>query len=158
MPLQIGAKLGHYEILSTLGVGGMGAVYLAEDEKLHRKVAIKVIPLVMSANEQRLKRFQREAYTASSLNHPNIVTIYEMGFEDERHFIVTEFVDGESLGRRNRSGSLTLTDVLELGIQISAALAAAHDAGIMHRDIKPENIMIRRDGIVKVLDFGLAKL
>jgi eukaryotic-like serine/threonine-protein kinase len=158
MPVPIGSKLGRYEISSTLGVGGMGAVYLAEDNVLHRKVAIKVLPSSLTTNETRLKRFQREAYTASSLNHPNILTIYEMGFENERHFIVTEFVDGESLGHRKRSGPFTLTEVLEIGIQISSALAAAHEAGIMHRDVKPDNVMIRRDGIVKVLDFGLAKL
>jgi serine/threonine protein kinase/tetratricopeptide (TPR) repeat protein len=158
MSIPQGTRLGRYEIGAPLGAGAMGEVYLANDLSLHRPVAVKFLLPDVTTNEDRLKRFEREAYAASSLNHPNILTIYEIGHEDEYHFIVTEFVDGESLGQRLRREPIPVEDSLELGVQIASALAAAHAAGIIHRDIKPDNIMLRRDRLVKVLDFGLAKL
>lgn len=158
MALTEGMKLGRYEIRSILGSGGMGEVYLADDPTLHRKVAIKVLRADVIGNKERLRRFELEAFAASSLNHPNILTIYEIGHENEYHFMVTEFIDGESLGQRLKGQAMKLPEVLEVGIQVAAALAAAHEAGITHRDIKPDNIMLRLDHFVKVLDFGLAKL
>ena len=157
MTIPQGTRLGRYEIRSLLGAGGMGEVYLADDLNLHRRVAIKVLPAELTADKDRLQRFEREAFTASSLNHPNILTIYEIGSEKDL-FIATEFIDGESLGERLRRESFSVHEVLDVGIQIAAALAAAHAAGIVHRDIKPDNVMLRRDHVVKVLDFGLAKL
>jgi eukaryotic-like serine/threonine-protein kinase len=158
MSIPSGAKLGYYEIRSLLGEGGMGEVYLADDLRLHRPVALKLLRADLAADEDRLLRFKREAYTASSLNHPNILTIYEFGREDEYHFIVSEFIDGESLSRHIQREPFQLQDVLEIGIQVASALAAAHAAGIVHRDIKPDNIMLRSDRLVKVVDFGIAKL
>src|SRR5216684_3647249 len=158
MTLSAGAKLGRYEIRSQLGAGGMGEVYLALDTKLDRKVALKILPVEVGAKQERMRRFVQEAKAASALNHPNIITIYEIGETDSRHFIATEFIDGETLRQRVRHGHLKLNDLLELAIQVAGALSAAHSAGIIHRDIKPENIMVRRDGYIKVLDFGLAKL
>ncbi len=158
MAIPLGTRFGRYEIRSLLGAGGMGEVYLADDLNLHRRVAIKVLSADLTTNKDRRQRFEREAFTASSLNHPNILTIYEIGSEKEFHFIATEFIDGESLGQHLRRESFSLPEVLEIGIQVAAALAAAHAAGIVHRDIKPDNIMLRRDRVVKVLDFGLAKL
>jgi serine/threonine-protein kinase len=136
----------------------MGEVYLAQDTTLRRTVAVKLLPADFTANQDRLTRFEREAFAASSLNHPNILTIHEIGAEDGHHFIATEFIDGESLRQHMAQGGLELREVLEIGVQVASALAAAHAAGIVHRDIKPENIMLRTDGFVKVLDFGLAKL
>lgn len=136
----------------------MGEVYLADDPNLHRRVAIKVLRADLTTNKDRLQRFKREAQAASSLNHPNILTIHEIGSENEDHFIVTEFVDGESLRQHLVREPFELHQVLKIGIQLGAALGAAHAAGIVHRDIKPDNIMLRRDNLVKVLDFGLAKL
>src|SRR5947207_6800665 len=147
-----------YRILEKLGAGGMGEVYLAEDTQLGRKVALKLLAKELTQNRDRLNRFDQEAYAASALNHPNILTIYEMGDEAGRHFIATEFVDGETLRHRLAGPPMDLTDVLNVGIQIAGALEEAHAASIIHRDIKPENVMIRRSGHVKVLDFGLAKL
>jgi serine/threonine protein kinase/Tfp pilus assembly protein PilF len=158
MAIPEGTKLGRYEIRSPLGSGGMGEVYLANDLTLHRPVAIKVLRADVISNKDRLRRFELEAFAASSLNHPNILTIYEIGHESEYHFMVTEFIDGESLGQRLKREPLKLPEALEVGIQIASALGAAHAAGITHRDIKPDNIMLRRDHLVKVLDFGLAKL
>ena len=158
MIIPKGTRLGHYEIRSLLGEGGMGEVYLADDLSLHRRVAVKVLRTVRIPNEERLLRFEREAYAASSLNHPNILTIYEIGAENEYHFIVTEFIEGESLGRCLEHAPIELFELLEVGIQVASALDAAHAAGIIHRDIKPDNIMLRHDHVVKVLDFGLAKL
>jgi len=135
----------------------MGEVYLAQDSKLDRKVALKLLPEAVASNQERMRRFVQEAKAASALNHPNIITIYEVGETDSRHFISTEFIDGETLRRKMKKG-LKLNDVLEVSIQVASALAAAHAAGIVHRDVKPENIMVRRDGYIKVLDFGLAKL
>ncbi|HEX3144080.1 MAG TPA: serine/threonine-protein kinase, partial [Pyrinomonadaceae bacterium] len=151
-------NIGRYRILEKLGAGGMGEVYLAEDTQLGRKVALKLLAEELTQNRDRLNRFDQEAYAASALNHPNILTIYEMGDEAGRHFIATEFVDGETLRHRLGGPPMDLPEVLNVGIQIAEALEEAHAAGIIHRDIKPENVMIRRSGHVKVLDFGLAKL
>ena len=153
-----GKRLGRYEIRSLLGSGGMGEVYLAHDMQLRRPVALKLLPPEFTHNDERLGRFKQEAFAASALNHPNILTIYEIGSEDDLYFIATEFIDGVSLRERMSKEELTIEQVLDLGGQIASALAAAHAAGIVHRDIKPENVMVRRDGYVKVLDFGLAKL
>jgi eukaryotic-like serine/threonine-protein kinase len=150
--------LGHYRIIYKLGAGGMGEVYLAEDTKLDRKVALKILPADVASKPDRMKRFVQEAKSASALNHPNIITIYEIDQTDAGHFIAIEFIDGVTLRQRLRSTQMRVSEVLEVAIQTASALAAAHEAGIVHRDIKPENIMLRRDGIVKVLDFGLAKL
>lgn len=154
----IGATLAHYRIESILGAGGMGEVYLALDAKLNRKVALKLLPASFNHYSDQLGRFEREAQAASALNHPNIITIYEIGEVDGRHFIVTEFVDGETLREYMTDTRMTVGEVLDVGAQIASALQAAHEARIVHRDVKPENIMVRRDGVVKVLDFGLAKL
>ena len=157
--LKAGQTIGHYEILSTLGKGGMGEVYLAQDTKLSRKIALKVLPGAFTQDQERLRRFEQEARATSALNHPNILTIFEIGEADGRHYIATEFIEGETLGQRIAVGPpLKLRETLDIAEQITSALSAAHGAGIVHRDVKPENIMIRRDGIVKVLDFGLAKL
>jgi Tol biopolymer transport system component len=153
----VGRTLDNYHVLSLLGTGGMGEVYLARDAKLGREVAIKVLPTGYASGSDRL-RFEREARAASALNHPNILTIYEIKETDQQLFIAAEFVDGETLRARIKRGRLKLGEALDVAIQVANALSAAHAAGIVHRDIKPENIMIRRDALVKVLDFGLAKL
>lgn len=155
--LSAGTRFAHYEIVRPIGVGGMGEVYLARDTNLKRPVALKLLPAMLSSHKESLDRLKREALAASSLNHPNILTIYEIGADQELHFIATEFIDGVSLRRYMQGKTLELTDILDIVVQIAAALATAHAAGIVHRDIKPDNIMIRRDGLVKVLDFGLAK-
>jgi len=151
-------SISRYRIIEKLGAGGMGEVYLAEDTKLGRKVALKLLSEELTQNRDRLSRFDQEAYAASALNHPNILTIYEMGDEGGRHYIATEFIDGMTLRKRLSGAPMELTEVLDVAIQVTGALEEAHAAGIVHRDIKPENIMIRRNGHVKVLDFGLAKL
>ena len=158
MPVENGTNLGPYEVISPIGAGGMGEVYLARDVRLGRSVALKLLSAGVTRNEDRVRRFQQEARAASALNHPNIITIYEVGQVDSVHFIATEYIEGETLRQRMSRSALALVEVLDVGIQVSTALAAAHTAGIMHRDIKPENIMLRPDGYVKVLDFGLAKL
>ncbi len=158
MTLTAGTRLGRYEIRSQIGEGGMGEVYLAEDTKLHRKVALKVLPPEVGSNQDRMRRFVQEAQAASALNHPNIITIHEIDQTDSGHFIATEFIDGQTLREHMRTAPMKLGEVLDVAAQIASALSAAHAAGIIHRDIKPENIMVRRDGVVKVLDFGLAKL
>ncbi len=155
---MVGKTLGHYRVLELLGRGGMGEVYLAQDIHLERKVALKILPTKCTHDETRLLRFIQEAKAASGLNHPNILTIYEIGTADEVHFIATEFIDGPTLRQRLTRNRLKLEEALDIASQIASALAAAHDSGIVHRDIKPANIMLRRDGFVKVLDFGLAKL
>ncbi|HKQ79293.1 MAG TPA: serine/threonine-protein kinase [Blastocatellia bacterium] len=154
----IGRQLGHYRILSLLGAGGMCEVYLAEDAILGRKVALKLLPVEFTRDQDRLLRFKQEARAASSLNHPNIITIYEIGEIDGIHFIATEFIDGQTLRQRSAQGRLELFAALDIGIQTAAALSAAHEAGIAHRDVKPENLMLRPDGYLKVLDFGSSKL
>jgi serine/threonine protein kinase/tetratricopeptide (TPR) repeat protein len=158
MTLSEGTRLGRYEIRSKIGEGGMGEVYLAQDTKLDRKVALKILPADVAAHHDRMRRFVQEAKAASALNHPTIITIYEIEQIDSVNFIATEFIDGETLRQRMRSAAIKLSEVLDVTAQIAGALSAAHAAGIIHRDIKPENIMLRLDGIVKVLDFGLAKL
>ena len=157
MTLEAGTKFGRYEIRSQLGAGGMGEVYLAFDTELDRTVAIKILPESLASDQNRLQRFIQEAKAASALNHPHILTIHEIGATENSRFIATEFIDGETL-RKHMNSPLKLTEILEIAIQSASALAAAHAAGITHRDIKPENVMVRRDGYIKVLDFGLAKL
>ena len=158
MDLTIGTQFSHYEIRSLLGKGGMGEVYLARDLKLRRQVALKILPGQFSLKEERLRRFEQEAYAASALNHPNILTIYEIGEANNTRFIAAEFVDGLTLRERLLTTRMDLAEMLQVICQVSSALAVAHQAGIVHRDLKPENIMIRPDGYVKILDFGLAKL
>jgi serine/threonine protein kinase len=136
--------LSHYRIVSKIGAGGMGEVYLAEDKRLRRRVALKVLPEQIAAEGDRLLRFEREAFAASALNHPNILTIFEFGAEDGRHILAAEFVEGETLRQRLLGEPLTIGEILEISLQIAAALNAAHDAGIVHRDIKPDNILLRR--------------
>ena len=154
----VGELIGHYRIESLIGLGGMGEVYLARDERLGRKVALKLLPERLTIDEAHLSRFETEARSASALNHPNILTVYEIGAEGNRHFIVTEFIEGKTLRASLACGKMNLEAALEIAVQVASALAAAHDTGIVHRDIKPENIMLRPDGYVKVLDFGIAKL
>src|SRR6266571_3341638 len=154
----IGQSFGPYKILEHLGAGGMGDVYLAEDERLGRKVAVKILPVGFTWDNERVRRFQQEARAASALNHPNILTIFEIGEIDSRHFIATEFIEGETLRQRMVKSHMEINEVLDVAVQVASALMAAHQAGIAHRDIKPENIMLRRDGFVKVVDFGVAKL
>lgn len=157
-PVAPGADLGHYKILSMIGSGGMGEVYLAQDTRLRRKVAIKLLSPELTGDERGLRRFEQEALAASALNHPNILTIYEFGHAQGLHFIVCEYVDGLTLRQKMSQGRLELRSVVEIVIQVANALAAAHASGIVHRDVKPENVIVRNDGIVKVLDFGIAKL
>ncbi|MBK9528357.1 MAG: PD40 domain-containing protein [Acidobacteria bacterium] len=156
--LEPNTVLSHYRIVSKIGEGGMGEVYLAEDTKLERQVALKVLPAKVAADEERVIRFMQEAKAASALNHPNILTVFEIGNFEGSRYIATEFIKGETLRDRTRGGDLNLTEAIEIALQVAAALGAAHEAGIIHRDVKPENIMIRDGGLVKVLDFGLAKL
>ncbi len=158
MPLASGTRLGRYEIKSLLGAGGMGEVYLAEDTKLDRRVALKILPPEFADDKDRMSRFVREAKSASALNHPNIITIHEIGETDGTHFIATEYIQGETLRTRLTQHPPDVKTMLDVAIQIASALEAAHRAGIIHRDIKPDNIMVRHDGYVKILDFGLAKL
>src|SRR5262245_7387595 len=158
----VGRSLGHYQTLSLIGAGGMGRVYLAEDTRLGRKVALKLLPAAFTKDRERVRRFKQEARAASSLNHPNILTIHEIGeastAEGGAHYIVSEFVEGETLRALLRSGRLGVSKATAIAGQVAGALSVAHEAGIVHRDIKPENVMARPDGLVKVLDFGLAKL
>ena len=156
--LGAGTKLGRYEIRSKIGEGGMGEVYLAQDTKLDRTVAVKVLPTDLASDQNRMRRFVQEARTASSLSHPNVAHIYEIEEMEGVHFIAMEYVDGETLRERMSRGGLALNEALDVSTQIASALVAAHGAGITHRDVKPDNVMLRRDGYVKVLDFGLAKL
>src|SRR5262245_53690713 len=151
-------KISHYRILDQLGAGGMGEVYLAEDTRLGRKLALKILPAEFTRQPDRIARFKQEARAASALNHPNIITVYEIGEEAGVHFIAFEYVAGRTLRLSLSRAGMGLSEALEITIQISGALQAAHEAGITHRDIKPENVMLRPDGYVKVLDFGLAKL
>src|SRR5881396_206479 len=153
-----GKHISHYEVLSLLGRGGMGEVFLAHDTSLGRKVALKLLRSDFTRIEERLRRFRQEARAASALNHPNILTIYEIGHDGSLHFMATEYVEGETLRQHLSRARLTVGQTLDVAIQVASALAAAHQAGIIHRDIKPENTMVRTDGNVKVLDFGLAKL
>jgi len=140
-----------------LGSGGMGEVYLAEDTRLHRKVALKILPAALASDSSRMHRFHQESMAAAGLNHPHIAHVYEIGQAGEVHFIAMEYIDGSTLRERINQG-MKLPEILEIAGQASSALVAAHGAGIIHRDIKPENIMVRRDGYITLLDFGLAKL
>jgi serine/threonine protein kinase len=155
---NIGRAIEHYRIIERLGVGGMGEVYLAEDARLDRLVALKILPAYFASDDTRLRRFQREARAASALNHPNILTIHEVGENGGVYFIATEFIDGQTIRELVTKQELSLEEVLDIAGQVASALSAAHAAGIVHRDIKPENIMRRTDGLVKILDFGIAKL
>jgi serine/threonine protein kinase/Tfp pilus assembly protein PilF len=154
----VGKVIGHYRIESLIGVGGMGEVYLARDERLGRKAALKLLPDSLTTDEAQLSRFKNEARSASALNHPNILTVYEIGAEGDRQFIATEFIEGVTLRASLAYGRMNLHAAVEIALQVASALTAAHEAGVVHRDIKPENIMLRPDGYAKVLDFGIAKL
>ena len=155
--LMRGRRVGRYEVESLLGRGGMGEVYLARDTELRRPVALKVVSAELDGGHDSLRRFEQEALAASALNHPNIMTVYEVGRAEPLHYIASEFIDGVTLRQRLHAGPVGVAEALDIAIQVASALSAAHVAGIVHRDIKPENVMIRPDGYVKVLDFGIAK-
>jgi TolB-like protein/Tfp pilus assembly protein PilF len=156
--LLVGQTIGHYKISESIGIGGMGEVYLATDITAGRKAALKLLPMRFTGDAERLKRFQQEAHAVVGLNHPNILTVYEVGEDHSIHYIASELIEGETLRERLEHGRMQLSEAIDIAIQVASALAAAHQAGIVHRDIKPENIMLRPDGYVKVLDFGIAKL
>src|SRR6187200_1927585 len=158
MPLQAGTRLGPYEVLSLIGAGGMGEVYRARDTRLGREVAIKVLPADRIADAERRRRFVQEAQAASALNHPHIITIYEIESADGNDFIVMEYVRGKSLDALIPRQGMRLNEALRIAIAVADALAAAHARGIIHRDLKPANVIVGTDGTVKVLDFGLAKV
>lgn len=158
MALAAGTKLGSYEIVEPLGAGGMGEVYRARDTRLDRSVAIKTLPAAVSADSERLHRFEQEARSASALNHPNIITIYELGHDGSTHYIAMELVEGRTLRQLLVAGSLPMRKTIEMAVQVAEGLTKAHESGITHRDLKPENLMVSHDGLVKILDFGLAKL
>ncbi len=158
MPLAPNTRLGRYEIRSQIGAGGMGEVYLAEDTRLHRKVALKILPAELASNQDRMRRFVQEAESAAALNHPNIAHIYEIGEDDGVHFIAMEFIDGVTLHEKINGKQTDLRKLLRYLQHVAEGLAKAHAAGIVHRDLKPDNIMVTRDGHAKILDFGLAKL
>ena len=158
LAIEPGTNIGHYKVLHSIGSGGMGEVYLARDSRLGRKIALKFLSVDFTKDEERVRRFQQEARAASALNHPNLITIFEIGEVESVHFISTEFIEGETLRSRISPRRMSTVEICDVAIQVASALTAAHAAGIAHRDIKPENIMVRPDGVVKVLDFGLAKL
>src|SRR5439155_22714800 len=154
----VGQTIGHYKISESIGTGGMGEVYLATDVVAGRKAALKLLPLRFTGDAERLKRFQQEARAVVGLNHPNILTVYEIGEDHSIHYIASELIEGETLRERLMRGPIQLSEAVDIAIQVASALAAAHEARIVHRAIKPETIMLRPDGYVKVLDFGIAKL
>src|SRR5947207_3045003 len=156
--LLVDRTIGHYKISKRIGTGGMGEVYLATDMTAGRKAALKLLPERFTSDPERLKRFQQEARAVVGLNHPNILTVYEIGEDHSTHYIASELIEGETLRQRLMRGRMELSEAVDAAIQVASALAAAHETGITHRDIKPENIMLRPDGYVKVLDFGIAKL
>src|SRR5437660_8241731 len=156
--LLVDRTIGHYKISKRIGSGGMGEVYLATDVTAGRQAALKLLPMRFTGDAERLKRFQQEARAVVALNHPNILTVYEIGEDHSTHYIASELIEGETLRQRLMRGPIQLSEAVDVAIQVASALAAAHQAGIVHRDIKPENIMLRPDGYVKVLDFGIAKL
>ena len=156
--LSPGERLGPYEIVSPLGAGGMGEVYRAHDPRLLRDVAIKVIPEGVAQDPERLKRFEREARATAALSHPNVLTVFDVGSESGRTFVVTELLEGVTLGHRLQSGRLSVREALSLATQAARGLAAAHARGIVHRDLKPANLFLTTAGILKILDFGLARL
>lgn len=157
MNLEPGTKLGPYEITAPLGAGGMGEVYAARDARLERDLAVKILSTEMADNIERLRRFEKEARLASALNHPNIVTVYDIGASGNVRYIAMELVKGSTIRELLRGGPLSLEQTLGIAVQITGGLARAHEAGIVHRDLKPENVMVTRDGLAKVLDFGLGK-
>src|SRR5881398_983658 len=156
--LLVGRTIGHYKISKRIGTGGMGEVYLATDMTAGRKAALKLLPTRFTADTERLKRFQQEAHALVGLNHPNILTVYEIGEDHSTHYIASELIEGETLRQRLTRGRMEVCEAVDVAIQVTSALATAHEAGIVHRDINPGNIMLRPDGYVKVLDFGIAKL
>src|SRR5580704_8266318 len=158
MPLAAGTRLDAYEILALLGAGGMGEVYRARDPALKREVAIKVLPSFVSRDPDRLRRFEQEAQAAAALDHPNILAVHQFGVFDGSPYLVSELLTGESLRHALQCGPLPVRKAIDYGIQIAHGLAAAHDHGIVHRDLKPENLFVTKDGRIKILDFGLAKL
>ena len=158
MALAPGTILGQYEIRSPLGAGGMGEVYRAHDTRLDREVAIKVLPESLTSDPDRLRRFEQEARAAAALNHPNILAVFQMATHDGVSYMVSELLDGETLRERLRRGPIPLRKAIDYAGQIAHGLAAAHDKGIVHRDVKPENLFVTKDGRLKILDFGLAKL
>src|SRR6266403_2079626 len=156
---MLGQSIRRYKIISGLGAGGMGEVYLAHDTRLGREIALKLLPTQFTTDKDRLRRFEQEAHSASTLSHPNVCVIHEVGeTEDDRHYIAMEYVDGVTLRQHMTETRLKLSEVLDVAVQVASGIAAAHEVRVVHRDIKPENIMLRRDGYIKVLDFGLAKL
>src|SRR5678810_181223 len=156
--LTANSTLSHYRIVSKIGAGGMGEVYRAHDARLDREVAVKVLPLDFAADRNRLQRFEQDAKATSALNHPNILTVYDIGEYDGSPFIVSELLEGEELRERLDDGPIAIRKAIEYAQQIVSGLAAAHEKGIVHRDLKPENLFVTKDGRVKILDFGLAKL
>src|SRR6058998_1722108 len=156
--LLVGRMFGHYKLSERIGTGGMGEVFLATDTIAGRKAALKLLPFRFTGDTERLTRFQQEAHAVVGLNHPNILTVYEIGEDHSTHYIASELIEGETLRQRLMRGRMELREAVDVAIQVASALAAAHETGIVHRDIKPENIMLRPDGYVKVLDFGIAKL
>src|SRR5271170_3107818 len=158
MPLASGTKLGPYEIASPLGAGGMGEVYRARDSRLDRDVAIKILPETFARDTERLRRFETEARAIAALNHPNILSIHDIGTYEGAPYLVSECLEGQSLREELSGGAVPMRRAVDYGIQIAQGLAAAHDKGIVHRDLKPENIFLTKDGRVKILDFGLAKV
>src|SRR5262249_54224006 len=156
--LLVGETIGHYKLSKRIGAGGMGEVYLATDITAGRKAALKLLPLRFTGDAERLGRFKQEARALVALNHPNILTVYEIGEDHSTHYIASELIEGEALRQRLARGQMRLSEAVDVAIQVASALAAAHETGVVHRDIKPENIMLRPDGYVKVLDFGIAKL
>src|SRR5271157_5403856 len=158
MNLTPGTKLGHYELVSLLGAGGMGEVFRARDTRLKREVAIKVLTPALSLDADRMRRFEQEAMATAALNHPNILAVFDIGTNEGSPYVVSELLEGETLRERLRSGPIAVRKTLDYALQIAHGLAAAHEKGIIHRDLKPENIFITKDGRVKILDFGLAKL
>src|ERR1700704_3163483 len=158
MTLAAGTKLGPYEIIAPLGAGGMGEVYRAKDTRLGREVALKILPESFARDADRLRRFEQEARAVAALNHPNILAIHDIGEQGGSPFLVSELLEGESLRAVFDRGALPQRKTVEYGVQIAHGLAAAHEKGIVHRDLKPENIFVTKDGRIKILDFGLAKL
>src|SRR5215470_15932129 len=158
MGLAAGTILGQFEIRSPLGAGGMGEVYRAHDKRLDRDVAIKVLPEYLTSDPERLHRFEQEARATAALNHPNILAVYQMATDNNVSYLVEELLEGETLRERLRRAPIPLRKTIDYGVQIAHGLAAAHDKGIVHRDLKPENLFLTKDGRVKILDFGLAKL
>src|SRR4030095_1119564 len=158
MKISVGARVGRYKIRSKLGMGGMGEVYLAEDSRLRRKVALKVLPAQVASDQDRMRRFEQEATAAAALNHPNVAHIYEIGEADGVNFIAMEFIDGKTLREYIHRGQADLTKLLRHMQHVAGGLAKVHAAGVVHRDLKPDNIMITREDHAKILDFGLAKL